>query len=143
MSKLKPDSQSIRIPDLMKRHNIKLANPAAFNTILEGPIRTFFIQEWEMFYAQIQRTFDTWFLDQGWSLQLPTQFYQERNEQVRYQIPNLDDDWPSQADFQPETVQPKETAKYVTRNEGPLKEDKTGKIQRALKYLQSQQNSHK
>jgi hypothetical protein len=93
--------KSIRIPDLMKKHNVKLANPAAFNTIPEGPIRIFFIQEWEMFYAQIQRTFDTWFLDQGWTLQLPTQFYQERNEQVRYQIPNLDDDWPSQADFQP------------------------------------------
>ncbi len=67
-----------------------------------------------MFYAQIQRTFDTWFLDQGWTLQLPRQPYQERNEQVRYQIPNLDDDWPSQADFQPGTEQPKETAKYVT-----------------------------
>ncbi len=98
--------KSIRIPDLMKKHNIKLVNPAAFNTIPEGPIRIFFIQEWEMFYSQIQRTFDTWFLGQGWTLQLPTQFYQERNEQVRYQIPNLDDEWPSQADFQPENGQP-------------------------------------
>jgi hypothetical protein len=130
--------KSIRIPDLMKKHNVELANPAAFNTIPEGPTRIFFIQEWEMFYAQIQRTFDTWFLDQGWTLQLPRQPYQERNEQVRYQIPNLDDDWPSQADFQPGTEQPKETAKYVTRNEGPLKQDKTGKIQRALKYLQTE-----
>jgi hypothetical protein len=130
--------KSIRIPDLMKKHNVVLANPAAFNTIPEGPIRIFFIQEWETFHAQIQRTFDTWFLDQGWTLQLPKQHYQERNEQVRYQIPNLNDDWPSQADFQPGTEQPKETAKYVTRNEGPLKEDKSGKIQRALKYMQNE-----
>ncbi len=79
--------KSIRIPDLMKKHNVELANPAAFNTIPEGPTRIFFIQEWETFYAQIQRTFDTWFLDQGWTLQLPKQPYQERNEQVRYQIP--------------------------------------------------------
>jgi hypothetical protein len=83
---------------------------AAFNTIQEGPITTFFIQEWEMFYAQIQKTFGTWFFDQGWSLQLPTHFYQERNKQVRYQIPNLEVEWPNQADFRPENTQPKETA---------------------------------
>jgi hypothetical protein len=101
----------------MKRHNIQLMNLAALNTITEGPMTTFFIQECEMFYAQIQKTFDTWFFDQGWSLQLPTHFYQERNEHVQYQIPNLDEEWPSQADFQLDITQPKEIAKYVTRNE--------------------------
>jgi hypothetical protein len=37
--------RSILIPDLMKCHNIRLANPVAFNTIPEGPITTFSIQE--------------------------------------------------------------------------------------------------
>jgi hypothetical protein len=90
-----------------------------------------------MFHAQIQRRFDTWFFDQGWSLQQPTHFYQEGNEHVRYQIPNLEEEWPRQSDFQPENTQPKETTKYVTRNEGSLTEDNAGRVQRALKYLQT------
>jgi hypothetical protein len=92
----------------------------------------------KMFHSQIQRTFDTWFFDQGWSLQLPTHFYQERNEHVRYQIPNLEDEWPRQSDFQQENTQPKETTKYVTRTKGPLTDDNTGKVQRAFKYLQTE-----
>ncbi len=135
--------RSIQIPDLMKSHNIRRTNLAAFNTIPEGPMTTFFIQEWEMFYAQIQKTFNTWFFHQGWSLQLPTHFYQEKNEHVRYQIPNLEEEWPSQSDFQPENMQPKETAKYITRNEGPPTDNNTGKVQRALKYKTSQLNSLK
>jgi hypothetical protein len=37
--------KSIRILDLMTRHNIELQDLAAFNTIPKGPITTFFIQE--------------------------------------------------------------------------------------------------
>jgi hypothetical protein len=50
----------------------------------------------------------------------------------------LEEEWPTQSDFQPENTQPKETAKYVTRNEGLPPEDNTGKVQRALKYLQTE-----
>ncbi len=64
--------------------------------------------------------------------------YQEQNEHIQYQIPNQEEEWPSQADFQLENTQPKETAKYITRNEGLPTENNTGKVQRALKYLQNE-----
>jgi hypothetical protein len=64
--------KSIQNPNLMARHNLDLKDLAEFNMIHKGPITTFFNLEWETFYEQIKRTFDTWFFDQGWNLQLPT-----------------------------------------------------------------------
>jgi hypothetical protein len=131
--------KSIQILDLMRKHNLMLQDLTAFNTIPQGSITTFFLQEWETFYEQIEKTFDTWFLNQGWSLQLPKTIYQGWNKEIRYKIPNLRKDWPSQTDLQSELPQQKDTVKYVTRNEGPNLDNDTKKVQRALQYLQESQ----
>ncbi len=71
-------------------------DPVAFNTIPKAPLTTFFIQEWEKFYKQIERTFDPWFFDQGLSLHIPIHTFQEQNEEVRYKKPNLHETWPTE-----------------------------------------------